>query len=356
MRHPILARRTTLAAYLLAWVPFGGLMAVLGRSQGWTWAEALALAVAQTFTGAFLVLSAWYLCRALPIERSLSSGRWIAWSMDALLVGLAWAGLATLEAKALALAPTFATLPLKVGRAFPVLWALGALFQAAGIALHYLLLALERSREVEKAGQALKALAQEAELKALRAQINPHFLFNSLNSISALTSLDPAKARTMCVLLSDFLRITLGLGERTSVSLTEELALLRTYLEIEQVRFGKRLQVSWDIEEAVAAINLPPLLLQPLVENAIKHGIAQVAEGGLLGIRAWAEEGRACIQVENPRDPDEPVPPGLGLGLRAVRERLKGRFGERARLELESGPTFHRVRLNIPLLESKESA
>ncbi|HJV21613.1 MAG TPA: histidine kinase, partial [Holophagaceae bacterium] len=219
MRHPILARRTTLAAYLLAWVPFGGLMAVLGRSQGWTWAEALTLALAQTLTGAFLVLSAWYLCRALPLERALSSARWVAWSVDALMVGLVWAGMATFEARLLALIPAFAAMPFKVSRAFPVLWALGALFQAAGIALHYLLLALERSREAEKAGQALKALAQEAELKALRAQINPHFLFNSLNSISALTSLDPARARTMCVLLSDFLRITLGLGERPSVSL-----------------------------------------------------------------------------------------------------------------------------------------
>jgi hypothetical protein len=330
-------------------------MAVLGQSQGWSWTEALTLALAQTLTAAFLVLSAWYLCRALPLERTLSSGRWIAWSVDALLVGLAWAGLATVEARALALIPDFHALPLKVGRAFPVLWALGALFQAAGIALHYLLLALERSREVEKAGQALKALAQEAELKALRAQINPHFLFNSLNSISALTSLDPAKARTMCVLLSDFLRITLGLGERVSVSLTEELALLRTYLEIEQVRFGKRLQVAWEIQEAVTTLELPPLLLQPLVENAIKHGIAQVAEGGVLGIRAWAEGGRAFIQVENPRDPDEPVPPGLGLGLRAVRERLKGRFGDRARLDLEAGPAFHRVRLDIPLSQPKES-
>ncbi len=330
-------------------------MAVLGGSQGWTWTEALALAGAQTLTGAFLVLSAWYLCRALPLERTLSSARWMAWSVDALLVGLVWAGLASLEARALALIPSLATLPSKVSKAFPVLWTLGALFQAAGIAFHYLMLALERSREAEKAGQALKTLAQEAELKALRAQINPHFLFNSLNSISALTSLDPAKARTMCVLLSDFLRITLGLGERAAVSLSEELALLRTYLEIEQVRFGKRLRVQWEVEESAASLQLPPLLLQPLVENAIKHGIAQVAEGGVLQIRAWTEGGRTFIQVENPRDPDEPAAPGLGLGLKAVRERLMGRFGERARLELEAGPSYHRVRLAIPNLEPGES-
>lgn len=354
MRHPILARRTTLAAYLLAWVPFGGLMAVLGNSQGWTWPEAVALCAAQTLTAAFLVLSAWYLCRALPLERTPSSARWVAWSVDALVVGFVWAGLARFEARALAVLPPFADLPPKVARAFPVLWALGVLFQAAGLAVHYLLLALERSREAEKAGQVLRTLAQEAELKALRAQINPHFLFNSLNSISALTSLDPARARTMCVLLSDFLRITLGLGEKASVTLGEELALLRTYLEIEQVRFGRRLQVTWDVQEAALPLALPPLLLQPLVENAIKHGIAQVAEGGELRLRAWVEGPVVLILVENPRDPDEPVAPGLGLGLRAVRERLRGRFGDRARLELEATPDHHRVRLHIPLNEPLE--
>ncbi len=348
MRHPILARRTTLAAYLLAWVPFGGLMAVLGASQGWTWAEAVGLCTIQTFTAAFLVLSAWYLCRALPLERTPTTARWVAWSVDALVVGYVWATLARFESRALALLPPFADLPPKVSRAFPMLWALGVLFQAAGLAVHYLLLALERSREAEKAGQALRTLAQEAELKALRAQINPHFLFNSLNSISALTSLDPARARTMCVLLSDFLRITLGLGEKASVSLGEELTLLRTYLEIEQVRFGKRLRVVWEIQEEALALALPPLLLQPLVENAIKHGIAQVAEGGDLRVQAWVEGPTAFIVVENPRDPDEPVAPGLGLGLRAVRERLRGRFGDQARLEVEATPDHHLVRLAIP--------
>ena len=348
MRHPILARRTTLVAYLLAWVPFGGLLAVLGRSQGWTWTEALLLAIPQTLAGSFLVLSAWYLCRALPLERTQASVRWAAWSADAVLVGLVWAGAASLSARLLASLPGLQSLPPKVARAFPVLWALGVLFHAAGIAFHYLMLALERSREAERATQAHQALAREAELKALRAQINPHFLFNSLNSISALTSLDPGRARTMCVQLSDFLRLTLGLGERASVSLAEEVGLLRTYLDIEQVRFGKRLQVAWEVDESLATLDLPPLLLQPLVENAIKHGLAQVAEGGTLRIGARRDGSRILLVVENPRDPEVGPSPGLGLGLKAVRERLLGRFGEGARLEVEALPERHRVTLFIP--------
>ncbi len=349
MKHPILARRTTLVAYLLAWVPFGGLLAVLGRSQGWSWTEALVIAVPQTLTGAFLVLSAWYLCRALPLERTQPSARWVAWSADAILVGLVWAAGASLLARVTQGFPLLSGLPGKVSRAFPMLWSLGVLFHAAGIAFHYLLLALERSREAERASQALQSLAKEAELRALRAQINPHFLFNSLNSISALTTLDPSRARTMCVQLSDFLRLTLGLGERASVTLAEELGLLRTYLDIEQVRFGRRLEVLWEVDESLLTLECPPLLLQPLVENAIKHGVAQVAEGGVLRIVAGREAAGIRLDVENPRDPDQPAPPGLGLGLKAVRERLVGRFGTRATLEVEATPFRHRVSLFLPL-------
>jgi LytS/YehU family sensor histidine kinase len=117
----------------------------------------------------------------------------------------------------------------KIDRQSPV--TLGLLVYCLSVALHYVLLAVQASREAE-------LQAREAELRALKAQINPHFLFNCLNSITALTASDPAKAREMCILLSDFLRDTLGLGERESIPWREELQLARTYLDVEQVRFG----------------------------------------------------------------------------------------------------------------------
>jgi LytS/YehU family sensor histidine kinase len=117
--------------------------------------------------------------------------------------------------------------------------------------------------------QALVA-ARDAELKALKAQINPHFLFNSLNSISALAGIDAARAREMCVRLSDFLRSSLSVGEREAVPLSEELALAHNYLGVEQVRFGGRLRVEQQIAPECESALVPPLLLQPLVENAVK--------------------------------------------------------------------------------------
>ena len=205
-----------------------------------------------------------------------------------------------------------------------------------------------RTQRSEAKEDELRILAQDAELRALRAQLNPHFLFNSLNSISALTTLDPARARTMCILLSDFLRGSLKLGEQRMVPLAEEVDLLKAYLAIEQIRFGARLQVAWEIEPEVLGEWIPALLLQPLVENAIKHGIAGLTEGGVVRVCARAEGGTLEIKVENPVDPDMPPAQGLGLGLRQVRSRLQLRFGTRMGFESELLDGVHRVRMMFP--------
>jgi LytS/YehU family sensor histidine kinase len=269
--------------------------------------------------------------------------------MAAVLMGGLWAGLAWLLARLLNWIPGLEALPQQVSTALPVLTGLGILLYLASVALSYLMLAQDRAIEAERKGAELQLLAQESELKALRAQLNPHFLFNSLNSISALTAVDPSRAREMCVLLSDFLRRSLGLGERRLVALREELDLARTYLAIEQIRFGARLKLAWTLDSAAEPALLPTLLLQPLVENAIKHGIAALPEGGILAVSVEVVEGHVILKVDNPVDLDSPTPQGLGIGLRQVRQRLLGRFGSRARLEAGVQDSVHRVTLVFPL-------
>jgi signal transduction histidine kinase len=340
-----------LGAYLVGWVPIALLLTGIARSQGWDWLEAGALSLPLCLLAAFLFLSAWFLCRALPLGRSVEGlgAHGAAWGMAAVIMGGLWAGLAWLLARTLAWIPGLGALPQRVGPALPVLTGLGVLLYLASVALSYLMLAQERALEAERKGAELQLLAQESELKALRAQLNPHFLFNSLNSLSALTAVDPARAREMCVLLSDFLRRSLGLGERRLVALREELDLARAYLAIEQIRFGARLQVVWRIDPATESALLPTLLLQPLVENAIKHGIAALPEGGTLALDAELAEGHVIFRVTNPMDADVPAPQGLGLGLRQVRQRLLGRFGNRARFEASVQDGVHRVTLVFPL-------
>ncbi|MBI4914195.1 MAG: histidine kinase [Acidobacteria bacterium] len=352
--NPILRSRAALGTYLLGWVPVVGLLLGTGMSQGWPLVEALALTVPLAFGGAMLFLTSWYLCVALPISTFKVRNHGVAWTLSALLMGNIWWLMAWGLAEVLGRTPFFPDVVARTRVAWVFFFAMGVLLYLATLALHYLLQALAREREAERRAGDLQVLAREAELKALRAQLNPHFLFNSLNSISALTSVDPGRAREMCVLLSDFLRKSLKLGERPSVTLAEELDILEAYLAIERIRFGARLGVERELDPAAAEVGIPPLLLQPLVENAIKHGIAALPEGGQLRIATRLQGAEVEIRLENPLDPDSPRPKGLGMGLRQVRERLLKHFGGRARLEAEASEGRFKVRAMLPVREVEE--
>jgi two-component system sensor histidine kinase AlgZ len=192
-------------------------------------------------------------------------------------------------------------------------------------------------------------LAREAELKALKAQVNPHFLFNSLNSISALTSSDAPRAREMCVLLGDFLRRTLGLGEKSAIPLEEELSLVRAFLAVEKIRFGARIQMEENIQHEALQIQIPPLLLQPLVENAVAHGIANLVEGGWIRLDAKYSGGNLSISLENNFDPDAPPRRRGGVGLANVRQRLFARYGESASFVASTDGSRFRVAIEMPI-------
>ena len=347
--HPILSSRTRLLAYLLIWVPLGGLLAGLAVMQDWSRLEALALAAPMALLGAGIYLSPFYLCKVVSVENQSHRNLFITWALAAVTAAGLWSGAAWGVARFLGRFEALRALPQRITPALPVVWSLGIVLYLASAAFYYLLIALERAQKAEAEQLQLRMLAQEAELKALRAQLNPHFLFNSLNSISALTTVDSKRAREMCVLLSDFLRKSLGLGERRQVALREELDLVRAYLSIEQIRFGERLKVAWDIEPEAENALVPTLLLQPLVENAIKHGISVLPEGGELRLQATVLKGVVTFAVDNPSDLDAPSKPGLGLGLRQVRQRLWGRFPERCRFESSNSDGRHRVVLTFPL-------
>jgi LytS/YehU family sensor histidine kinase len=236
----------------------------------------------------------------------------------------------------------------------PSIFGMGVVLYLLAVAVHYVLLAVEASRVAEAREAEARLLAGEAELRALKAQINPHFLFNSLHSISALTSSDAAKAREMCVLLSGFLRSTLGLGDRAAIPLEEELELARSYLAIEKVRFGARLNVEENIGQACARFLVPSLLLQPLVENAVVHGIAHLIEAGFIRISADAVEGdRLVITVENSFDADAPPTRRGGFGLAATRKRLDALYGGRATLHAGASDGTYRVELRLPAEEDR---
>jgi len=319
--HPVFRNTATLSAYLGLWTILAAAIAALMRvPDDLTWSQALSISVPLCMLYAFVCLTPWYICRGLPLGTARVTRLLINQLASAILACTLWIGAARLLAFAMDIGP-------KLNPAVPQLVVLGLLLYLMSVALHYALLAVEASREAA-------VQTRDAELRALKSQINPHFLFNCLNSLSALTRRDPVRARDMCVLLSDLLRKTLGLGERESISWREEIELARTYLEVEQVRFGSRLRVEMEVDDACADCQVPPLVLQPLIENAIKHGIATMVEGGTIRLEGRIENGRLAVRVENSFDPEAPSPRRHGLGLRNVRSRLATRFGDAAHLHL----------------------
>src|SRR5271168_930973 len=266
--HPILANARQLGMYLLAYLPIG-IVLVVGFGHRDAWGTAAVFFLPLTMLYAFIGLSAYYLCLAFPISsenpiwRAVPAHMTAAASVGALCVGVAWLWAALLQSLNLELQPqVFVEQPW-------LLFVVGALLFWLAIALHYVLIASSASQRAEQRALESGLLAREAELKALRAQLDPHFLFNSLNSISSLTARDPSAARRMCLLLADFLRDTLRLGAAQRISLQEELNIVERYLSIEQVRLGARLNVMKETSQQALSAKVPALILQPLAENAV---------------------------------------------------------------------------------------
>ena len=174
-------------------------------------------------------------------------------------------------------------------------------------------------------------LESEARNMALQARIQPHFLFNSMNIIASLTRTNPRLAETVVENLSDLFRASLTNADR-KVSLKEELDLCQRYLDIEQLRLGARLKVEMQLDEAIEHVQIPLLLIQPLVENAVYHGIQPRRDGGWVRVHAKASERYATIVITNPL-PEQDSPPGHGLALNNIRERLHLLFGAQASLQ-----------------------
>jgi two-component system, LytTR family, sensor histidine kinase AlgZ len=349
--HPLIAGKGRLSLYLLAWIPLAFLVAyLLVMTTGLAWLEAVTFSLPLTLLYALICLAPGYMCHALALGSTSILKILEYHSAAAAVAALTW----IVAAKGLALALShyaFADLNQRFSPELPLLWGIGALVYVLSVALHYLLLSVESSKEAETREQEALTLARESELKALKAQINPHFLFNSLNSISALATVDGQRARDMCIKLSDFLRTTLKLGEKERITLADELSLAKAYLEVEQVRFGTRLRVEIDADDSCDHCVVPSLVLQPLVENAVKHGIAGLVDGGTIRLVARCQDGYLQLKIENEFDPESPATSRHGLGLRNVHDRLRALYENRARLDTTATVDHFVVELELPCAE-----
>lgn len=190
-----------------------------------------------------------------------------------------------------------------------------------------------RLSDAERDRLHLRAALAEGRMRALEYQLNPHALFNALNTVRALILDDPAEARRAVTLLSGLLRGTLAAGREATHTLADEMELVRTTLAIESLRFEERLRVRIEVEAPALGLSIPCLLVQTLVENAVKHGVARCRDGGEVSVEATVRAGRLAIRVENPVAAG-PMPDGTGTGLANARERLHLLYGDQAHLGL----------------------
>lgn len=350
----VLTSRSGILLYLTVWLllglALGGAVSAVGdepllRATLFAVPATLLFSVAGGF-------SAYYMCKANPLRERSPAVILVSTLTAAVFAGFFWVfmmgmwnGAAeSFDVQGIAPRPQLVAL----------LFGLGVMMYGLLATLNYLYAEFVRARQAEQRELESKLLARNAELRMLRTQIDPHFLFNSLNSISALTSIDPKRARDMTQRLSDFFRQSLGIEAQGKITLEEEVRLIGNFLAVEKVRFGARLGVQQEVDEAALPCLLPPMILQPLVENAVKHGIGGLPDGGTVHIDARCEGSLLKVVVENDTDPDTPPRKGNGIGLVNVRERLAAAYGHLASVHCTHENNKYRVALTLPA-ETKES-
>jgi hypothetical protein len=218
------------------------------------------------------------------------------------------------------------------------------------LAIYFTAIAVREHRTAQLRQSELARALQLAELRLLKSQLNPHFLFNALNTVRSLIADSPARAQSAVTRLANTLRYTLASRQDELVTLAQEMDIVADYLELESMRFEDRLRIEKDIPADAAEVRIPVMLLQTLVENAIKHGIAELPPGGLLRISAVLQDEMLILEVENPRPAVPASSTHEGVGLRNARDRLRLLFGARASLDLDlSKPAAAIARLRVPV-------
>jgi hypothetical protein len=346
--HPVLSSRYRFLTYLAAWIPVAAVVAGLAvLYAGLTWPQALAVATPLMLVFAFICLAAFYPCQAAPLGR-YTLGRVLGvQAVAAAFSLLLWLFLASTWVALLEQVPALAPVGERFPRVVPVLLGAAASLWGLSAALHYLYITASAAGRAERQALSLEVLAREAELRVLRAQVDPHFLFNSLNSIAALATGDGARAREMCLSLAELLREGLRLGNEAWIPLERELAIADRYLAIEQVRFGTRLRVERRVDPGSGDWPVPPLILQLLVENAVTRGIAGLVDGGTVVVAVRTDGARLTVEVSNPYDAAAGEG-GEGVGLTNVRARLAAAYGEQASMSVRGEGGRYRIILALP--------
>ncbi|HBC77374.1 MAG TPA: histidine kinase [Bacteroidales bacterium] len=347
MKHPVLSNRVRLIVWWLAWFFItAGQLLLYYYSYGSFSVSAIPDGIVSMAIYSGIGLSLWYPFRYFNAAKSRSLSEIANLVFSGALSVVLWVVITKYFVQAIL--PKVNDYPAYWEATFPYRVGTGVFMYGLIILAYYLFVSLYNLSEKNVKEAKLESLVKETELKMLRSQINPHFLFNSLNSVSSLTITNPEKARDMVIKLSEFMRYALSKKDEQPVTLRSELENLRLYLEIEKVRFGDRLFTEESISEKCLDIKMPVMILQPLYENAIKHGVYESTESVNIRTKVSCNNGYLEIVISNNYDQTTTSAKGTGTGLINVSRRLDLFFGNRASIRSTKENGIYTVSLFIP--------
>ncbi len=347
MQHPILKNRKSLITYLIVWGVIGSVHTfILIYFNQYTLSVSLLESFVFNALFASIGVGIWYPVYYTDIEKnriinfltnhlaaaSLAVGLWL------------WLGYIIISS----LVPENQEYIEYLNSSIPWRVGLGFLYYVLIGSNYYLLIYYQNFKDKMIRESELKALVKESELSSLKSQINPHFLFNSLNSISSLTMVSPEKAQDMVINLSDFLRYSLSSKNEVMTTFDHELQNIDRYLKIEKIRFGKRLLVDKEIGEKCRNLELPGLILQPIIENAVKYGVYESIDKSNIKISSICSDDVLEITITNDYDPDFLTKKGEGIGIRNVASRMKIQYGRDDLMRITRNNQSYEVKLLFP--------
>jgi two-component system, LytTR family, sensor kinase len=347
MVHPILSNFRNTAIYLLFWMLVTAISIFVSVYMfNLTLWIAFSDSIIYNLTYAILGIGLWYNIRYKNFEKINFINRFIYHTSEAIIISVIWVLLCYFI-----LTTVFSANEHNVNKSsgyLPFTFLGGIVYYILITLFYYLVISYNNLQEKIRNESNLHTLIKEAELSLLKSQINPHFLFNSLNSISSLTVTNPLKAREMIIKLSEFLRHSIGHKEQQMTTLNEEMGHLMLYLEIEKVRFGDRLHYEFDISDSCRNFPIPVMLFQPLLENAIKHGVYESTEPITIKFSCNAEQNGITAVLTNNFDPEAPPRKGNKLGLKNVENRLKLIYQSDSLMKVTKQNNIFKVEIHIP--------
>jgi two-component system LytT family sensor kinase len=351
MANPIFERRQNTYIYFLVWFLIAGVHLLAGIIY-YNLPVVVAAADSLVYNGLFALIAViiWYPVRYNNPEGKITFYGLITYLVLGIIVLLFWLFMGYFILKILFSnnEEYFRFL----NDSFFVRVLLGVLFFLAAVLMYHLLVYYKALQEKKLNETQLSLLVRESELNVLRSQMNPHFLFNSLNSISSLTLSNPGKAREMIIQLSDFLRYALKYGQRDETTFADELKNIELYLNIEKTRFEDKLVFEKKIEDICLNAKVPNMILQPLVENAIKHGVYESTEPVVITMSCKGTGEYIEIRLKNNYDPSGKSRTGAGLGLKNVENRLQLIYGRKDLLKINKQDNLFEVIIIVPQKKS----